>query len=125
MLGLVVLCSGFTSAARAYVQGRELVQGSEAGDHRLQTYAASRNEKDDQAFLDSLSVPLGDRLAREQLEEPEPDYAASHAGFKQGKVFNADIPGMMLERNTVLLQKPFTVKKILEVIQQMNVSVRS
>jgi FixJ family two-component response regulator len=31
----------------------------------------------------------------------------------------------MLERNTVLLQKPFTVKKILEVIQQMNVNVRS
>jgi hypothetical protein len=31
----------------------------------------------------------------------------------------------MLERNTVLLQKPFTVKKILEVIQQMNVSARS
>jgi len=31
----------------------------------------------------------------------------------------------MLERNTVLLQKPFTVKKILEVIQQMNSSVRS
>ena len=31
----------------------------------------------------------------------------------------------MLERNTVLLQKPFTVKKILGVIQQMNVNVRS
>jgi hypothetical protein len=31
----------------------------------------------------------------------------------------------MLERNTVLLQKPFTVKKILEVTQQMHVSVRS
>jgi hypothetical protein len=30
----------------------------------------------------------------------------------------------MLERNTVLLQKPFTAKKILEVMQQMNVSVR-
>jgi hypothetical protein len=29
-----------------------------------------------------------------------------------------------LERNTVLLQKPFTAKKILEVMQQMNVSVR-
>jgi len=52
-------------------------------------------------------------------------YAAIHAGFKQGKVANADIPGVMLERNTVLLQKPFTVKKILEVIQQMNVSLRS
>ena len=31
----------------------------------------------------------------------------------------------MLERNTVLLRKPFTVKKILEVIQQMNIGVRS
>lgn len=66
----------------------------------LQTYAASRNEKDYQAFLDSLSVPLGDRVAREQMEKPEPDYAAIHAGFKQGKVTNADIPGM-----TVLSRK--------------------
>lgn len=31
----------------------------------------------------------------------------------------------LLERNTVQLQKPFTVKKILEVVQQMNISVRS
>jgi hypothetical protein len=62
---------------------------------RLQAYAASRNEKDYQAFLDSLSVPLGDRVAREQLEKPEPDYAAIHAGFRQGKVANADIPGMI------------------------------
>jgi len=30
----------------------------------------------------------------------------------------------MLERNTVLLQKPFTARKILEAIQQMPASVR-
>jgi hypothetical protein len=30
----------------------------------------------------------------------------------------------LLERNTVPLQKPFTAKNIVEVIQQMNVSVR-
>src|SRR5436190_14064900 len=61
VLGLVFLCSSFTSAARAYVQGE-----------------GSRSKAQKQA-----------------------------------------------ERNTMLLQKPFTAKKILEVIQQMNVSVRS
>ena len=96
VLGLVFLCSGFTSAARAYVQGEgSWSKAQKQATIRLQTYAASRNEKDYQAFLNSLSVPLGDRVAREQLEKPEPDYAAIHAGFRQGKVANADIPGMI------------------------------
>ena len=104
-------------------------------------------------------MQLGDRIAREELEKPEPNYTAIYAGFRQGKIVSDVImpklrgpelasrlrlryPGVkviymsgytesalaqdgMLERNTVLLQKPFTVKKILEVIQQMNVNVRS
>jgi hypothetical protein len=30
----------------------------------------------------------------------------------------------ILEKNTVLLQKPFTVKKVLEAMQQLKVSAR-
>jgi len=46
-------------------------------------------------------------------------------GAEAGVTESALVQDGMLERNTVLLQKPFTVKKILEVIQQMNSSVRS
>jgi len=45
--------------------------------------------------------------------------------YMSGDTESALVQDGMLERNTVLPQKPFTVKKILEVIQQMNVSVRS
>ena len=61
----------------------------------LQEYGSTRDEKDYQGFLDSLAVPLGDRLARLEMEKP------------------------------VLLQKPFTVKKVLQAMQQLNVSARS
>jgi FixJ family two-component response regulator len=45
--------------------------------------------------------------------------------YMSGYTESALVQDGMLERNTVLLQKPFTVKKILEVIRQMSVDVRS
>jgi hypothetical protein len=45
--------------------------------------------------------------------------------YMSGYTESALVQDGMLERNTVLLQKPFTVKKILEVIRQMSVNVRS
>jgi len=42
--------------------------------------------------------------------------------FMSGYTESALVQDGMLERNTVLLQKPFTVKKILESIQQLNVA---
>jgi PAS domain S-box-containing protein len=96
LLGLVYFSSGFSSAARAYVQGEGTwSKAQKEATIRLQEYAASRDEKDYQAFLDCLSVQLGDRIAREELEKPEPDYAAMYAGFRQGKIAEADIPGMI------------------------------
>lgn len=45
--------------------------------------------------------------------------------YMSGYTESALVQGGMLERKTALLQKPFTVKKILEVIQQLNVSTRT
>jgi len=96
LLGLVYFSSGFSSAARAYVQGEGTwSKAQKEATIRLQEYAASRDEKDYQAFLDCLSVQLGDRIAREELEKPEPNYTAMYAGFRQGKIAEADIPGMI------------------------------
>jgi CheY-like chemotaxis protein len=84
VLTLVYFSSSFTSAARAYVQGEGTwSKNQKQATIRLQEYSTSHDEKDYQPFLDSLSVQLGDRIAREQLEKPEPDYAAIHAGFQQ------------------------------------------
>jgi two-component system cell cycle sensor histidine kinase/response regulator CckA len=96
LLGLVYFSSGFSSAARAYVQGEGTwSKAQKEATIRLQEYAASRDEKDYQAFLDCLSVQLGDRIAREELEKPQPNYTAMYAGFRQGKIAEADIPGMI------------------------------
>jgi PAS domain S-box-containing protein len=96
LLGLVYFSSGFSAAARAYVQGEGTwSKAQKEASIRLQRYAVSRDEKDYRAFLDCLSVPLGDRIAREQLEKAHPDYARIRVGFEQGKIADADIPGMV------------------------------
>ena len=45
--------------------------------------------------------------------------------YMSGYTESALVQDGMLERNTILLQKPFTVKKLLEVVQQLNSAVRS
>jgi PAS domain S-box-containing protein len=97
VLGLVYFSSSFTSAARAYVQGEGTWSKNEKqAVIRLQAYSSSHDETDYREFLNSLSVQLGDRIAREQMEKAEPDCAAVYAGFRQGKIAEADIPGMIM-----------------------------
>ena len=62
---------------------------------QLQEYATSRNEEDYDSFLGSLAVPLGDRVARQEMEKAVPNYLARYAGFRQGKIAEVDIPGMI------------------------------
>jgi len=45
--------------------------------------------------------------------------------FMSGYTESALVQDGMLSRNTLLLQKPFTVKKVLEAIRQLNVSARA
>jgi CheY-like chemotaxis protein len=96
LLGLVHFSLGFSSAARAYVQGEGTwSKAQKEATIRLQRYAVSRDERDYQAYLDCLSVQLGDRMAREEMEKPDPNYAKMYTGFRQGKIAEADIPGMI------------------------------
>ena len=96
LLGLVYFSLGFSSAARAYVQGEGTwSKAQKEATIRLQRYAVSRGERDYQAYLDCLSVQLGDRMAREEMEKPDPNYKTMYAGFRQGKIAEADIPGMI------------------------------
>lgn len=96
VLGLVYFSFGYTSAARAYVQGEGTwSKAQKQAVIELQEYAASQNEEDYESFLASLAVPLGDRVAREEMEKAFPNYSALDAGFRQGKIAEADIPGMI------------------------------
>ena len=124
MLGLVVASSEFTSGARAFVQGEgSWSKAQKQAAIELLDYAASRDEKDWQEFQKSLSVPLGDRIAREELERAKPDLARVEAGFLKGRNAKEDIPKMIsLFRR---LRNTREIDDALEAVQQLNVGVQS
>ncbi|MCJ0763491.1 PAS domain-containing protein [Variovorax terrae] len=96
LLALGFLTLRLTNAARAYVGGEGLWSKSqkEAVMH-LVRYAGSQQEADYQGYLKALAVPLGDRIARLELEKASPDLALATAGFLQGQNHPDDIPGMI------------------------------
>jgi signal transduction histidine kinase/CheY-like chemotaxis protein len=57
----------------------------------LRIYAYSHNEKDYQAFLQYMKVPLGDGEARRALEQQNPDYDAARKGFLAGRMHPDDV----------------------------------
>ncbi|MDN3582952.1 response regulator [Mucilaginibacter flavus] len=57
----------------------------------LRIYAYSHNEKDYQAFLQYMKVPLGDGIARRAIEQPNPDYETARKGFLAGRMHPDDV----------------------------------
>jgi signal transduction histidine kinase len=85
------------SAVRAYVGGEGLwSKGQKAAVYHLHRYATTRDPLDWQAFRAAIAVPLGDRRARLALDRPDPDVDAARAGFLQGRIHPADVPGLIV-----------------------------
>ena len=106
---------------RMRTEGYEVLEAANGGEA---VAIASRHKGDIRLLLTDVIMPKlrGPELAsRLRLKFPGLKVIYMMSGYTE----SALVQDGMLERNTVLLQKPFTVKKILEVIQQMNVSVRS
>ena len=95
ILLLAVLCSaivGVLSSARAYVGGESLYsKGQKNAVRWLDEYLRSGDESDFRRYRESLAIPLGDRLARIELEKPAPDDAAVRRAFLQGGNDPADL----------------------------------
>ena len=105
---------------RMRAEGYEVLE-AENGEEALAI--AGRYKGDIQLLLTDVIMPKlrGPELAsRLRLR-----YPGMKVIYMSGYTESALVQDGMLERNTVLLQKPFTVKKILEVIRQMSVNVRS
>ena len=84
------------SAVRAYVNGESLYSKAQKDAHeRLIAYIEYRHEDDYQAFERVLAVPLGDRVAREALQQPRRDVDAARLGFAAGGNHADDIDGMV------------------------------
>ncbi|MEO7850627.1 MAG: PAS domain S-box protein [Rubrivivax sp.] len=84
------------SAVRAYVTGESLYsKGQKDAQIHLIDYAEYFREVDYQLFLQALSVPIGDRAAREALQKVPPDVEAARLGLLAGGTHADDIPGVI------------------------------
>jgi len=96
LVAMAIFFMHVLSAARAYVGGESLwSKGQKQAVQHLQHYAQDRTEAPWQAYQRAIAVPLGDRVAREELERPQPDLARVREGFLAGGNDAADIDGMV------------------------------
>jgi PAS domain S-box-containing protein len=96
---LVVLAVFFMdvlSAARAFVGGESLwTKGQKQAVRHLERYAQTGAEASWQGYLQAIAVPLGDRVAREELEKASPDYEVARRGLIAGGNHEDDLAGMI------------------------------
>ena len=84
------------SSVRAYVGGESLwSKAQKDATYYLNSYARTRSPDDYRRFTETIVVPLGDRVAREELEKTAPDFDAARHGFVVGRNHADDIAGMI------------------------------
>ena len=94
---LGVLRSQILTGVRAYVGGESLWSKAEKrAVIALTKYAASHSETDYQQYLAEIAVPVGDKQARLQLQQPSPDMALVRQGLIQGRNSPEDVDSMAM-----------------------------
>jgi PAS domain S-box-containing protein len=95
LLGLSYLTIENLSAARAYVGGEGLWSKAQKQAVRdLLLYSTSRSESYFDDYQRALLVPLGDKLARLELEKRDPNMNLVRVGLLQGRNNPEDVKGM-------------------------------
>ena len=99
IVGVVVLTSTLglstLSAVRAYVGGEGLwSKGQKEATRSLHRYAESRDQRDFDAYIREIAIPIGDREARVALQSPNPDAAIVRRGFIEGRNDSSDVDAM-------------------------------
>lgn len=84
------------SAVRAFVGGEGLWSKAQKNAVlEIQAYAHTRDPKYYFAYKESIKVPLGDHMAREELGKPLLNFERASQGFKEGRNHPSDIPSMI------------------------------
>ncbi|HET7594657.1 MAG TPA: hypothetical protein VFK49_04335, partial [Stellaceae bacterium] len=92
-LGLVAIEA--INITRAYVAGEAAYSKAQKDAViSLHRYAGSGDRRFLEAFRHAIAVPIGDRVAREELERPHPDLAQVDAGFLAGQNDPRDVRGL-------------------------------
>jgi PAS domain S-box-containing protein len=96
LVALAIFFMDLLSAARAYVGGESLwTMAQKQAVQSLERFAQLRDGAEWLAFQRAIAVPLGDRVAREELEKTAPDFEVARSGFIAGGIHPDDIDGMM------------------------------
>lgn len=96
LLAIIYFSLQVETGVRAFVGGEGLYsKGQKDAVFHLIRYAGTHDEAEFQAYLDAIRVPLGDKIARVELEKPNPDLDVAYAGFAQGLNHPADIPTLI------------------------------
>lgn len=83
-------------AARAYVGGEGLwSKAQKDAVAYLIHYADSGAHEDYRRYQTAIEINRGDRLARLELEKPDPDIGVAYSGFLEGRNHPDDIPEMI------------------------------
>src|SRR6185436_18042170 len=84
-------------ATRALAEGESLwSKGQKEAIFYLLRYTETRSEVDFRKYRKGIGVTQGDKIARLELEKPDPDYATVWQGFVQGENYPNDIPGVIM-----------------------------
>jgi PAS domain S-box-containing protein len=93
---VAVISIDVMSAVRAYVTGESLYSKGQKDAHiNLVEYAEHFRDEDYQKFLSALAMPIGDRVAREALQQSPPDKEAARRGLLAGGTQDDEIPGVI------------------------------
>ena len=111
MLSLCVASLSTLSTIRAFVNGEGLWSKAERQSlAELRHYAVGGAPADYQRFRDEITVPLGDRAARIELQSAAPDYVLAANSLIAARNHPDDVPGMMrmfrIFRHSSLLARP-------------------
>ena len=111
MLSLCVASLSTLSTIRAFVNGEGLWSKAERQSiAELRYFALSGSPADYRHFREEIAVPLGDRVARLELQSAAPDYVRATNSFIAGRNHPDDVPGMIrvfrMFRHSSLLERP-------------------
>ena len=96
LVALGIASAQVLSAVRAYVGGEGLwSKGQKDAVYYLSRYIRTGAEADYGNYLQSVALPLGDRDARREMEQPTFSDSKVIAGFVKGGVAAEDVPEMI------------------------------
>lgn len=85
LLVVVTFSISINNGVRAYVQGEGLwSKGQKDAVYYLRRYVRSHDEEEYRKYEQAISIPLGDHIARLELQKPIYDYSVAERGFIAG-----------------------------------------